>query len=101
MGIVRDKGLAPEGVKKIEWVRRHMPLLNALEARFLREKPFEGLDLTMSIHLEAKTARAASSARCPCVQRSGVFGSRRGLIWFSQSARQVTGLRQYCGITSS
>jgi adenosylhomocysteinase len=59
MSIVRDKGLAPEGAKKIEWVRRHMPILNALEARFLREKPFEGLDLTMSIHLEAKTARAA------------------------------------------
>jgi adenosylhomocysteinase len=56
---VRDIRLAPEGAKKIEWVRRHMPLLNALEARFLREKPFEGLDLTMSIHLEAKTARAA------------------------------------------
>jgi len=59
MSIVRDKVLAPEGAKKIEWVRRHMPLLNALEARFLREKPFDGLDLTMSIHLEAKTARAA------------------------------------------
>ena len=59
MSIVRDIGLAPEGAKKIEWVRRHMPLFNALEARFLREKPFDGLDLTMSIHLEAKTARAA------------------------------------------
>ena len=59
MSIVRDKGLAPEGAKKIEWVRRHMPLLDALEERFLKEKPFDGLDLTMSIHLEAKTARAA------------------------------------------
>ena len=59
MSIVRDKGLAPEGAKKIEWVRRHMPLLGALEERFLKEKPFDGLDLTMSIHLEAKTARAA------------------------------------------
>ena len=59
MSIVRDKGLAPEGAKKIEWVRRHMPLLSALEERFLKEKPFDGLDLTMSIHLEAKTARAA------------------------------------------
>lgn len=59
MSIVRDKRLAPEGAKKIEWVRRHMPLLSALEERFLKEKPFDGLDLTMSIHLEAKTARAA------------------------------------------
>ncbi len=59
MSIIRDIALAPQGAKKIEWVRRHMPLLDALEKRFAEEKPFEGLDLTMSIHLEAKTARAA------------------------------------------
>lgn len=59
MSIIRDRSLAGEGAKKIEWVRRHMPLLDALEKRFLEEKPFEGLDMTMSIHLEAKTARAA------------------------------------------
>ncbi len=59
MSIIRDASLAPSGAKKIEWVRRHMPLLDQLEERFSREKPFEGLDLTMSIHLEAKTARAA------------------------------------------
>ena len=59
MSIIRNPSLAPEGVKKIEWVRRHMPILNELEARFSKEQPFRGMDLTMSIHLEAKTARAA------------------------------------------
>ena len=59
MSVIRDKRLAPEGAKKIEWVRRHMPILNELEKRFAAEKPFDGLDMTMSIHLEAKTARAA------------------------------------------
>ncbi len=59
MSIIRNPALAPSGAKKIEWVRRHMPLLNRLEERFSREKPFSGLNMTMSIHLEAKTARAA------------------------------------------
>ncbi len=59
MSIIRDRSLAPDGVKKIEWVRRHMPILDQLEKRFAAEKPFDGLDMTMSIHLEAKTARAA------------------------------------------
>ena len=59
VSIIRNPSLAPEGVKKIEWVRRHMPILNELEARFSKEQPFRGMNLTMSIHLEAKTARAA------------------------------------------
>lgn len=59
MSIIRDRSLAPDGVKKIEWVRRHMPILDQLEKRFAAEKSFDGLDMTMSIHLEAKTARAA------------------------------------------
>ena len=57
--IVRDVTLAPSGIAKIEWAKLHMPLLNALEERFVKEQPFAGLRLAMSIHLEAKTARAA------------------------------------------
>jgi adenosylhomocysteinase len=33
-----------------------MPLLNGLEAEFSREKPFAGLKVALSVHLEAKTA---------------------------------------------
>ncbi len=57
--IVRDPALAPEGKKKIEWVRAHMPILAMLEERFIREKPLTGKKLAMSIHMEAKTARTA------------------------------------------
>ncbi|MGJ4849216.1 adenosylhomocysteinase [Bacillota bacterium Meth-B3] len=57
--VVRDASLAPEGARKIEWAREHMPILSEIERQFERERPFEGLDLAMSIHLEAKTARAA------------------------------------------
>lgn len=45
-----------EGELKIEWVRRHMPLLGKLEQQFRDEKPFKGLRIALSVHLEAKTA---------------------------------------------
>ncbi|TVR71934.1 MAG: adenosylhomocysteinase [Spirochaetaceae bacterium] len=57
--IVRDPSLAPEGNRKIEWVRRNMPVLRGLEERYGRERPFAGLRTTVSVHLEAKTAYLA------------------------------------------
>lgn len=42
--------------KRIQWVRDFMPALSQIEARFLREKPFQGLRVAVSVHLEAKTA---------------------------------------------
>lgn len=57
--ILRDASLAPEGIKKINWVKAYMPIAALLEERFRVEKPFAGLKITMSIHLEAKTARTA------------------------------------------
>ncbi|MBQ3107281.1 MAG: adenosylhomocysteinase, partial [Firmicutes bacterium] len=53
---IRNAALAPEGRRKIDWVRNHMPLLNALEAEFRETKPFAGLKVSLSVHLEAKTA---------------------------------------------
>ncbi|MCD8330213.1 MAG: adenosylhomocysteinase [Lachnospiraceae bacterium] len=53
---IRDIALAPSGHHKIEWVKRNMPLLNSLERDFSAEKPFAGMRVTLSIHLEAKTA---------------------------------------------
>ena len=53
---IRDVKLAPSGHRKIEWVRRNMPLLRSLEEEFRREKPFDGIRVALSIHLEAKTA---------------------------------------------
>ncbi len=54
--VIKDLSLAPEGRRKIEWVRAHMPILRGLEEEFRRGRPFEGVKITMSIHLEAKTA---------------------------------------------
>ena len=56
MSIVKDMSLAESGRRKIQWVRDFMPALSQIEARFLREKPFQGLRVAVSVHLEAKTA---------------------------------------------
>ena len=53
---IRDRGLWPDGQLKIEWVKHNMPLLRGLEKRFSEEKPFSGLKIALSVHLEAKTA---------------------------------------------
>ncbi|MCL2718950.1 MAG: adenosylhomocysteinase [Lachnospiraceae bacterium] len=53
---IRDIGLAQEGQKKIDWVRSNMPLLRGIEEEFRKEKPFAGIKVALSIHLEAKTA---------------------------------------------
>ncbi|HBC32611.1 MAG TPA: adenosylhomocysteinase [Clostridiales bacterium] len=51
------------GDKKLEWVRSYMPALTSVRDRFIKEKPFRGLRITMSIHLEAKTAYLATVLR--------------------------------------
>ncbi|BAF59910.1 MAG: adenosylhomocysteinase [Pelotomaculum sp.] len=61
--IVRDISLAPSGRLKIDWVRAHMPVLNAIREEFERDLPFKGLRVALSIHLEAKTAYLAEVIR--------------------------------------
>ena len=53
---VRDMALAPSGHQKIQWVKSHMPLLSGLEEEFRQTRPFEGVKISLSVHLEAKTA---------------------------------------------
>ena len=60
---IKDIGLARSGADKIEWVRSYMPVLNAIRAEFERTQPFAGKKISMSIHLEAKTAYLAQVLR--------------------------------------
>lgn len=53
---IRDLSLAESGEKKIEWVKRNCDLLRTLEKEFSASKPFAGKKVTLSVHLEAKTA---------------------------------------------
>ena len=56
MNDIRDISLAPSGELKIAWVRRNMAVLRGIEADFAAEKPFAGMKIALSVHLEAKTA---------------------------------------------
>ncbi|MBP3477470.1 MAG: adenosylhomocysteinase [Lachnospiraceae bacterium] len=53
---IRDINLAESGERKIEWVKRNCDLLRTLEKEFTESKPFAGKKITLSVHLEAKTA---------------------------------------------
>ena len=53
---VKDASLAPQGELKIEWARDHMPVLERIRTRFVKEKPFRGLSIGLCMHLEMKTA---------------------------------------------
>ena len=57
---IKDPTLAPGGHQKIDWVKAYMPVLSGIAADFAERKPFRGLRIAMSIHLEAKTAYLAT-----------------------------------------
>ena len=53
---VKDITLAPYGQEKIDWAYRNMPVLRAIEEELIAEQPFKGLKISVSVHVEAKTA---------------------------------------------
>ena len=60
MSEIRDQKLAPSGNRKIDWVRDHMPVLGSIREDFLKTRPFEGMKVALSVHMEAKTAYFAT-----------------------------------------
>ena len=53
---IRNPELWESGARKIQWVKQNMPLLRGIEKEFSETKPFAGLKIALSVHLEAKTA---------------------------------------------
>ena len=60
MSDIKDVKLAPSGHDKINWVASYMPILNTIKEDFIKNQPFKGMKISMSIHLEAKTAYLAT-----------------------------------------
>ena len=63
MSNIKDASLWQSGKDKIDWVRSYMPLLTMIEEDFKKNQPFAGMKISMSIHLEAKTANLAKVLR--------------------------------------
>ena len=55
MSKVKDMALAPEGVRKIEWVQKHMPVLESIKKEYEETQPFKGITIGSCLHLEPKT----------------------------------------------
>jgi adenosylhomocysteinase len=53
---VKDMALAPEGVRRIEWADRNMPVLRAIRERFETEKPLAGYRVSACLHVTTETA---------------------------------------------
>jgi adenosylhomocysteinase len=56
MSEIRDLSLAAAGERKIQWAARNMPILRSIAAEFEQTRPFAGLKIALSVHMEAKTA---------------------------------------------
>ncbi len=85
--------LIESGKKKIEWVSRHMPILNTIKEQFEKEQPFRGKKITICIHLEAKTAYFAT-----VLKAGGAQVVATGCNPLSTQDDVVEGLRSY-GVT--
>ncbi len=53
---VKDLSLAPEGVRRIEWADRQMPVLAAIRERFEQEQPLAGYRIAACLHVTSETA---------------------------------------------
>jgi adenosylhomocysteinase len=60
---IKDITLASQGRDKINWVTSYMPVLSGIRDEFEASRPFRGMRVAMSIHLEAKTAYLAETLR--------------------------------------
>ena len=56
---VANMDLADGGKKRIDWADQDMPVLRAIRARFLKEKPLAGLRMSACLHVTAETAGLA------------------------------------------
>jgi adenosylhomocysteinase len=56
---IKDISLAEEGLKKIEWAGREMPVLRMIGERFEKEKPLSGLRIGCCLHITSETANLA------------------------------------------
>ncbi len=56
---VRDLSLAPEGIKRIQWAAREMPVVSLIRQRFAKERPLEGIRIAGCLHITTETANLA------------------------------------------
>jgi adenosylhomocysteinase len=56
---VKDLSLAEEGVRRMEWAAREMPVLDLIKHRFATEKPLRNVRVSGCLHITTETANLA------------------------------------------
>jgi len=56
---IKDPSLAEEGIKRIEWAAKEMPVLKLITERFSKEKPFKDIRIAGCLHITTETANLA------------------------------------------
>ncbi|MFL2756540.1 MAG: adenosylhomocysteinase [Dehalococcoidia bacterium] len=59
LGDIKDPSLSSEGIKRINWAEREMPVLRKIRERFSKDKPLNGLKLAACLHVTTETANLA------------------------------------------
>ena len=62
-GDVLNPALAADGVRRIEWSAREMPVLRQIRERFAKERPLAGIRIAACLHVTAETANLALTLR--------------------------------------
>jgi len=62
-GDVKDIALAEHGKRRIEWANNHMPVLQLIRKRFIKEQPLKGVRLSACLHVTSETANLAITLR--------------------------------------
>ena len=60
---IHDPRLAEEGVRRIEWAAREMPVIATIRERFAKEQPLRGVRLAGCLHVTTETANLALALR--------------------------------------
>ncbi len=60
---VADLSLAAEGVRRIEWAAREMPVVRQIRERFASEKPLSELRISACLHVTTETANLMLTLR--------------------------------------
>ena len=62
-GHILDAKLAADGVRRIEWSAREMPVVRHIRERFSEEKPLKGLRIAACLHVTSETANLMLALR--------------------------------------
>jgi adenosylhomocysteinase len=60
---VHDLSLAEKGQKRIDWARKHMPVLGQIREEFKKEQPLKGVKIGACLHCTKETAVLVTTLR--------------------------------------